>query len=110
MRVATGILVAFLLLASASSVAAQGCVMCKVTAAATGEEGAKTLDRAIYLLMVPALLIFVGTLVVAFRYRNPPEEEINKSTIVDGVSPPDKPAYLLPRHRHFTGDRLNGRR
>jgi len=49
---------------------AQGCVMCRNTAAAGGAEAVPALNVAILVLLVPTLSIFVGILVWAFRYRN----------------------------------------
>ena len=49
---------------------AQGCALCARNAAATGPEGGQALNFGIILLLVPALLIFVGILWVAFLNRN----------------------------------------
>ncbi|MCZ6905595.1 MAG: hypothetical protein O7F56_08015 [Acidobacteria bacterium] len=49
---------------------AQGCALCARNAAATGPEGGQALNFGILLLLVPALLIFVGILWVAFLNRN----------------------------------------
>ena len=64
---------------SAPSAWAQGCVMCRNSAAAGGADAAKTFDLAILVLLIPTISIFVGILVFAFLRRNhqaqePPEE------------------------------------
>jgi hypothetical protein len=52
-------------LAPASS--AQGCVMCQTTATAAGKQGARALDKAILVLMLPPLTIFL--LILGFAWR-----------------------------------------
>lgn len=51
---------------------AQGCVLCRTAAAAAagGAESAKALNRAILVLLLPTLSIFLGIFFWAFRYRN----------------------------------------
>ena len=44
--------------------------MCKTSAAAIGEESAKTLDLGIFILLVPAVAIFLGIFFWMIRYRN----------------------------------------
>ncbi len=44
--------------------------MCKTSAAAIGEESAKTLDLAIFILLIPAVAIFLGIFFWIIRYRN----------------------------------------
>lgn len=61
---------AVLLLASAPEAFAQGCALCRTAAEATGERGAKTLNLAILVLLIPTVSIFGGVLFCAFRYRN----------------------------------------
>jgi len=53
----------------------QGCVMCRTSAAAGGEEAMKAFDLAVLVLLVPTVLLFVGILAFAFRYRNHPPGE-----------------------------------
>ncbi len=59
-----------LLLGAEPTAWAQGCVMCKTSAAAIGEESAKTLDLAIFILLIPAVAIFLGIFFWMIRYRN----------------------------------------
>ncbi|MCH7987474.1 MAG: hypothetical protein IH847_12945, partial [Acidobacteria bacterium] len=44
--------------------------MCKTSAAAIGEESAKTLDLGIFILLIPAVAIFLGIFFWMIRYRN----------------------------------------
>ncbi len=60
---------------SAPTAYAQGCVMCRTSAAAGGEEAMKAFDLAVLVLLVPTVLLFVGILAFAFRYRNHPPGE-----------------------------------
>ena len=62
----------------------QGCVMCRTSAAAGGDEAMKAFDLAVLVLLIPTLSIFIGILVFAFRYRNHPRRE------------PDLPPYCHP--------------
>ena len=66
-----------LLLGAVPAAWAQGCVMCKTSAAAIGEESAKTLDLGIFILLIPAVAIFLGIFFWIIRYRNqvPNDEE-----------------------------------
>ena len=66
----SAILVALVMLGFVPAVFAQGCVICKTTAAAGGEGAAKAMNLAILVLLIPTLSIFVGILLWAFRYRN----------------------------------------
>lgn len=72
-------LTALLVLAAALLAAApgysQGCVMCRTSAAAGGEEAMKAFDLAVLVLLIPTLSIFIGIIVFAFRYRNHPRRE-----------------------------------
>lgn len=69
-RIATALLVLLLLATAAPAAFAQGCALCRTSAAGLGEEGQKALDLAILVLLVPTLSIFVGVLLFALRYRN----------------------------------------
>ena len=70
MRFAIAAIVAGLLLSLVPAAWAQGCVMCKTSAAAIGEESAKTLDLGIFILLIPAVTIFLGIFFWMIRYRN----------------------------------------
>jgi hypothetical protein len=70
MRFAIAAIVAGLLLSLVPTAWAQGCVMCKTSAAAIGEESAKTLDLGIFILLIPAVAIFLGIFFWMIRYRN----------------------------------------
>ncbi|MFQ5723974.1 MAG: hypothetical protein ACE5G6_05730 [Terriglobia bacterium] len=48
---------------------AQGCSMCRNTAAAGGEQATRALDLGVLILLVPTISIFAGILVFAVRYR-----------------------------------------
>ncbi len=49
------------------------CPMCREVAAAQGVEAAAALDVAILILLVPAVGMFCGVYVLAFRHRDPEE-------------------------------------
>lgn len=78
-RVAMAALVAVGLLAAVPAAFAQGCVMCRNTAAAGGAEAAKALDLGVLILLVPTISIFVGILFFAFRYRGSSPTETSPS-------------------------------
>ncbi|HXE74490.1 MAG TPA: hypothetical protein VNN18_02490 [Candidatus Xenobia bacterium] len=77
-------------LLSAAPGYSQGCVMCRTSAAAGGDEAMKAFDLAVLVLLIPTLLIFIGILVFAFRYRNHPRVDTT-----EGFPTLDHPA----RHR-----------
>ncbi len=54
----------------APTVEAQGCVMCKLSAQAAGEEAAKALDYGIFILLTPTVIIFLGIFYWAFTHRD----------------------------------------
>jgi hypothetical protein len=54
----------------AAHFAFQGCALCYNNAAATGPQGARTLDRAILVLLIPVLFLFVSIFVFLYRRRN----------------------------------------
>ena len=70
MRGAIAVLVLLLVANLAPAAFAQGCVLCRTSAAGLSDEGQKALDLAILVLLVPTLSIFVGVLLFALRYRN----------------------------------------
>lgn len=55
-------------ISAATPLAAQ-CSMCRAVAAAQGES-AKVLDAAIIVLFIPAMALFGGIVLMAFRYRS----------------------------------------
>ena len=64
-----------LLLALAAAPAfGQGCAMCYTGAAAAGEKSQKALDRAVLVLLLPAVTMLVGFVGIAFVYRREREE------------------------------------
>ena len=67
---ACGLLLSVLLVTIAPAAHAQGCVMCRSSAAAADEKGQKALDLAILVLLIPTASIFVTVFVWAFRRRN----------------------------------------
>lgn len=67
---ACGLLLALLLVSLAPAAYAQGCVMCRSSAAAADQKGQKALDLAILVLLIPTASIFVTVFVWAFRRRN----------------------------------------
>ncbi len=69
-----------LLLGAVPAAWAQGCVMCKTSAAAIGEESAKTLDLGIFILLIPAVAIFLGIFFWMIRYRNHVSNEEERET------------------------------
>lgn len=69
LRLAAVLLAAAVLVVAAPELLAQGCVLCRNTAAAGGAEAAKALDRGVLVLLFPTISIFVGIVFYAFRYR-----------------------------------------
>jgi len=53
----------------------QGCAMCYTGAEAAGGRSQRALNRAVTVLLVPAVGMLVGFVGIAFRYRNRPDEE-----------------------------------
>ncbi len=86
MRFAIAAIVAGLLLSLVPAVWAQGCVMCKTSAAAIGEESAKTLDLGIFILLIPAVAIFLGIFFWIIRYRNQVSYEEERESLPAAVS------------------------
>ncbi|MEE8201537.1 MAG: hypothetical protein V3R29_10260 [Candidatus Acidoferrales bacterium] len=68
LRLALAVLIAAAWLAAPEAFA-QGCSMCRNTAAAGGEQAARAFNLGILVLLVPTISIFVGILVFAVRYR-----------------------------------------
>ncbi len=53
---------------------AQSCALCAQNVAASGSKGIQGLQTGIILLLIPALLFFIGIFVFAACYRNSEEE------------------------------------
>lgn len=88
-RILVAATVVALLLGAVPAAWAQGCVMCKTSAAAIGEESAKTLDLGIFILLIPAVTIFLGIFFWMIRYRNQVSyEEERETTPADVVASP----------------------
>ena len=49
------------------------CSMCRAAAASQGAGATHALNAAIVVLLVPAVALFTGVFLLAFRYREPPE-------------------------------------
>jgi hypothetical protein len=75
---------------AAPSAWAQGCVMCRNSAAAGGADAAKTFDLAILVLLIPTVSIFVGILVFAFLRRNRQADEPPEEVLVWPENPPPR--------------------
>ena len=86
MRFAIAAIVAGLLLGLVPAAWAQGCVMCKTSAAAIGEESAKTLDLGIFILLIPAVAIFLGIFFWMIRYRNQESYEEGRESLPAAVA------------------------
>ena len=66
LRVAT---LALLLALAAAPALGQGCAMCYQSAAGAGEKSQMALNRAVLVLLVPAVTMLVGFVGIAFVYR-----------------------------------------
>lgn len=60
------------LLAFASSARAQGCIMCNQNAQATDAKSQRAINKGIFALITPTLLMFGAVGIVAYRRRNSP--------------------------------------
>ncbi len=67
MRLVKALLAAFVALALAPSAFAQGCALCYTSAAAAGPAAARAIDLGILVLLVPALVLFIGVLALFVR-------------------------------------------
>lgn len=63
---------AVLLCAASPRAAAQGCAMCYQTAAASATPGRDALREGIWILLLPAVSLFLGIFLIMYRRRNPP--------------------------------------
>ena len=65
-----------LLLATAAAPAfGQGCAMCYSSAAGAGHDSQMALNRAVLVLLVPAVTMLVGFVGIAFVYRRERDQE-----------------------------------
>ncbi|HYA96417.1 MAG TPA: hypothetical protein VEC95_09115 [Terriglobales bacterium] len=71
LRLAT---LALLLVLVALPAFGQGCAMCYSSAAGAGEKSQMALNRAVLVLLVPAVTMLVGFVGIAFAYRREREE------------------------------------
>lgn len=94
----TGIALVAAWLALATPAFAQGCAMCKTLAEAQGPEGAKTLDLAILVLLIPTVLIFVGILLWGLCIRD--RSWIEDDPARDALFPPR--TFLPPESAFYT--------
>ena len=53
----------------------QGCAMCYSSAAGAGEKSQMALNRAVLVLLVPAVTMLVGFVGIAFAYRREREDD-----------------------------------
>lgn len=51
------------------------CPLCRTAVAAQGSAAASTFDRAILILLVPAVTLFCGVFLLAFRHGGPPGDD-----------------------------------
>ena len=72
LRLATFALLAALWTAPAFG---QGCAMCYSSAAGAGEKSQMALNRAVLVLLIPAVTMLAGFVGIAFAYRREPNEE-----------------------------------
>jgi hypothetical protein len=63
---------AVLLCAASPRAAAQGCAMCYQTAAASAATGRDALRHGIWILLLPAVSLFLGIFAFIYRRNNPP--------------------------------------
>jgi len=64
---------AVVLLLTHPALGAAQCIMCYLSATASGERGSQVLRMGIIVLAVPTLLTFAGVFLLAYRRRNPVE-------------------------------------
>ena len=63
-----------LLILAAAQAFGQGCAMCYTSAVGAGHESQMALNRAVLVLLVPAVTMLVGFVGIAFAYRREHEE------------------------------------
>jgi hypothetical protein len=69
-NVAFAVLSTLILAFTVSSAVAQGCAMCYQNAAASGAAGRAALRHGIFVLLLPAVSLFLGVFVLIYRRRN----------------------------------------
>ena len=94
MKKLAALLLLVVALASAPAAWAQGCVMCRTSAAAGGDQAMKAFDLAVLVLLVPTILLFVAILAFAFRYRNHPAADTQEEELPWPQDPPRKRTVL----------------
>ena len=78
---------------------AQSCALCAKNVAASGSKGIQGLQSGIILLLIPALLFFIGIFVFALRYRNSDEEILAGEHVKD----PAARVWELPLQQEQAG-------
>ena len=68
---------ALLLALAAAPAFGQGCAMCYQSTAGAGERPQMALNRAVLVLLVPAVMMLVGFVGIAFAYRRECENDSN---------------------------------
>jgi len=68
---------ALLLAVAATPAFGQGCAMCYSSAAGAGEKSQMALNRAVLVLLVPAVTMLVGFVGIAFAYRRERADDSN---------------------------------
>lgn len=63
-------LIAAVLVLAPLQAAAQGCAMCYTAAAQQSAQGKAALDLGILILLIPAIAIFCGVFLAAYRHRD----------------------------------------
>ena len=79
MKLRLAILALFLVL-GAGPACAQGCAMCYSTAAAASKDGQRAINRAVFVLLVPAVGLMTVGVGAAVRYSKKRDSESNQST------------------------------
>jgi hypothetical protein len=51
------------------------CAMCKASAAGLDDAGARNLNTAVLVLLCPPVAIFCAIFAIAYRHRNPPDDD-----------------------------------
>ena len=93
-RIAIGLLLAAIILASAPSASAQ-CAMCANAAASQQAEARRALNLGIATLVAPVFLLIGGIVVLSYKRRNPPDDPSGEAPgFAELQSPPSKTLKL----------------